>query len=160
MQLKHAEEACSCRSWQQGEANPEASPLCSIVIAPKTPHESNCGNSHAQACGHDGEPRRTDKPDDIALPCIKERLTPSIQCLTFPSHHTQSSQTLPAILAPKRDPEEAALRRTPRQFKSLKASALQVSRTQHPPGSQSGNSSNHGRLLLQADETGHAGGGW
>lgn len=129
-----------------------------IVITRETPHGSDCGNRHTQASSHDGEPCQIDKSDDIALPCIKERLTPSSMCLTFPSHQNQSSQTVHTFFAPKRIQTEAALCRTPRQVESLKASALQDSRIRHTPGNQSGSSSNHGRLLLQADEAGDAGG--
>lgn len=128
-----------------------------IVIARETPHGSNCGNRHTQASSHDGEPCQSDKPDDMALPCIKERLTPKNICLTFPSHQIQSSQIIHTFLAPKRNQAEAASRRTPRQVESLKASALQDSRARHSPDNQSGDSSNHGRLLLQANEAGDAG---
>lgn len=71
---------------------------------------SNCGNRHAQASGHDGE--QTDVRDDIALPCIKERLTPRNLCLTFPSHRIQSSQDFNTFfLSCRREPRRDSLAR-------------------------------------------------
>lgn len=110
------------------------------VIARETFHDSDCGNCHVQASGHDGEPCLTDRRDDIALPCIKERLTPSNLCLTFPSHHIQSSQTFYTFyLAPERNQAEAASCRNPRQAEPLKVSALQAFEIQFPFSDQSGN---------------------
>lgn len=111
------------------------------VIAQEILKGSNRGNCHAKASGHDGEPCQTDRCDDIALPCIKERLTPRNLCLTFPSHQIQSSNnSIPFFSTVERNQAETALRGNSRQAESLKVSALQAFIIQLPIRDQSGNS--------------------